>query len=194
MSHLDETLLNEYLDDAMPAAARRDVEAHLQGCADCRSRLDDLRFVFSSLAALPEEAPARELVASILARLPRRRLGDIWRLAFAAQTVAALAALLWLAPTFGKNSGRPSLGAMVEFAIPQIPALHLDQILNVELPAIAFPPLSLDLAPPTFSLSTFNPSAFSLSTFKPIILAASAFLLWVIGNAVLLRGRPEVQK
>ncbi len=45
MSHVDEGLLHAYLDGALPPGTpeRRELEAHLGVCADCRVRLDDAR-------------------------------------------------------------------------------------------------------------------------------------------------------
>jgi anti-sigma factor RsiW len=63
--------LSLYLDDALPTEERRQLEAHLAGCAACRSRLAELRGVARLVAALPERAPRRSL-------LPRRHALPSW--------------------------------------------------------------------------------------------------------------------
>lgn len=51
----DETAIVPYLRGELGGAERREVEAHLAGCADCRAVADEFR---SILAALVEAAPA----------------------------------------------------------------------------------------------------------------------------------------
>lgn len=69
--HLDEELLNEYLDNVLDAQQRQRAEAHLAGCPDCRARLDELQAVFLALEALPESPLAHDLSAGVLRALPR---------------------------------------------------------------------------------------------------------------------------
>ena len=62
-------LISEYLDGCMEPGARRDMEAHLEACAECSSTLEDLRGIVARAAALPAPAPAPEVWAGIEARL-----------------------------------------------------------------------------------------------------------------------------
>jgi hypothetical protein len=57
--------LSAYLDDALSLEARTSVQAHLDTCALCRSRLAELRGTARLIAALPMPAPSRSLVPHI---------------------------------------------------------------------------------------------------------------------------------
>lgn len=108
MIHLDEDVLNEYLDDLLDAGQARTVEAHLEGCPACRQRLDMLRAVFQALDDLPDEPLTRDLSAVILARLPatqaqplpRARQSGTWLASWRLPVLQALAAILLLAATW----------------------------------------------------------------------------------------------
>ena len=56
-----EERLNDYVDEALPAAERQEVERHLESCAGCREELHSLRAVVEATAALPRSPrpPAR---------------------------------------------------------------------------------------------------------------------------------------
>ena len=71
MTHLDDSLLNEYLDGALDPPARQAVEAHLAVCAQCRRQCAVLNRVFGLLAALPEEPLAADLRPVQPLTLPR---------------------------------------------------------------------------------------------------------------------------
>jgi len=62
-------LISEYLDGCMEPAARRDMEAHLQACAECSATLEDLRGIVAQAASLPAPEPPSEIWAGIEARL-----------------------------------------------------------------------------------------------------------------------------
>lgn len=58
--HPDEPLLNEYVDDALDAARRSEIDEHLDGCARCRHIVDELREIRSVAASLdPRDPPVR---------------------------------------------------------------------------------------------------------------------------------------
>lgn len=79
-----EAELSAYLDGALDARERVEAETHLQACALCRARLEDLRQVSALIAALPEPAPRRSLVPH--ARVPPWLVPARW-----ASSVAAAA-------------------------------------------------------------------------------------------------------
>jgi len=62
-------LISEYLDGCMDSASRREMEAHLESCAECSATLEDLRAIVVRAAALPASAPPAEVWAGIEARL-----------------------------------------------------------------------------------------------------------------------------
>jgi anti-sigma factor ChrR (cupin superfamily) len=58
--HPNETTLNDYIDEALAAAERADVDRHLATCAACRQTVDDLRQILRATAELePREPPVR---------------------------------------------------------------------------------------------------------------------------------------
>ena len=57
--------LSAYLDDALSPEARASVQAHLDTCALCRTRLAELRGTARLIAALPMPVPSRSLVPRI---------------------------------------------------------------------------------------------------------------------------------
>jgi tetratricopeptide (TPR) repeat protein len=62
--------LSEYLDDEeMSASDRMAIEAHLAGCASCRSTLAELRAVTAHATSLPDAPPSTDLWPGIAARL-----------------------------------------------------------------------------------------------------------------------------
>jgi len=93
--HPDGVTLNDFVDDALPAAARADVRAHLASCAECRAVVDGLRDVQSAAARLPLLQPRREawtrIERSLRAGAPVRRTIPWTWLAVAASLLVAVA-------------------------------------------------------------------------------------------------------
>lgn len=92
--HLDD-VLSAYLDDELAPAARREADAHLAACADCRAELDDVAAIRQAVRILPVHAAPHPLLdwpvaAAVAAASPRRRAA--W--ALAAVAAAAIAMLL----------------------------------------------------------------------------------------------------
>jgi anti-sigma factor RsiW len=94
--------LSEYLDGDLPASERPALEAHLQGCGDCRATLEQLRRVVARAQALDDTPPTTDLwpaiarhvgVVSLDARRARRRLSfTVPQLAAAAVALTLLSA------------------------------------------------------------------------------------------------------
>lgn len=61
--------LTDYMDDALPAAERTAFEAHLDGCAECRRELAEVREVVALLHAVPAEPMPAGLPERIFAAL-----------------------------------------------------------------------------------------------------------------------------
>ena len=58
--HLDELLIGDYVDEALDAGRRAEVEQHLASCAACRTLVADLTEIRRAAASLePREPPAR---------------------------------------------------------------------------------------------------------------------------------------
>lgn len=124
-----ETLLPWLLNDTLPASERREVEAHLSSCAQCRAELARQRELMSLYTASPvADAPTDSAApwARMLTRLgdgaeaPAARAGAPdrgtraarwWPLAFALQlgVIAALGATLWLQFTSSARNDAPAV-------------------------------------------------------------------------------------
>jgi len=89
--HLEDTL-SAYLDDELAPAARREADAHLAGCAECREELDDVAAVRQAIRILPVHATPRPLLDGPPVPAVASRRHAAWALAAAA--VAACIALV----------------------------------------------------------------------------------------------------
>ena len=88
-SHLEDRL-SAYLDDELAPAARREAEAHLGGCAECREELDEVAAARQAIRIMPVHAAPRPLldVGPLPAVASRRRA--VWALAAVAAAAVAL--------------------------------------------------------------------------------------------------------
>lgn len=180
MNHLIDETLNEYLDEALTPAARRDAETHLRDCADCEARLAELSLVFSALASLPDVELARDLSASVVRMVtprltPRpvlpRPIQWVVGLQFAAALTTLIASLPILQTMFVFN--------VPTFSLPTLPDLlmRFDQIT-----------LAVQLFFTHMRLPAFDPRLTSnLSSLFISVTVFSVTLLWVVGNGLLLR-------
>lgn len=186
--HLSEEQINQYLDGLLNETERQVIKAHLAVCAECRRQVDELQALLTDLEALPDLPLARDLTPSILAKLPPKwgglefRSTSAWTRSLAAQWGLVAGFALWLGMQMATLLNLP---ASLHFGWP---AFNLDIL-----------PKQFSVSPmPMFQLPTFDfqmPSFFfPLSSSHLTLLLALATLLWVMGNAVLLRSRPEVQK
>ncbi|MCK5412649.1 MAG: anti-sigma factor [Gemmatimonadota bacterium] len=61
--------LSEYLDDELDPSERAELETHLDGCAECRTALEQLRRVVTHAARLVDAPPAEDLWPGIAHRI-----------------------------------------------------------------------------------------------------------------------------
>jgi predicted anti-sigma-YlaC factor YlaD len=109
--------LDEWVDDTLPGVERREAEAHLAACTDCRQQEQRLRELLTHAAALPRSvSPPRDLWPGIAESLEGQRAWSWPRfaawppaLAVAAAVVIALGAVLF---------GRPSPAPVHTVVIP----------------------------------------------------------------------------
>jgi anti-sigma factor RsiW len=80
--------LSAYLDGALSPEARASVQAHLDTCALCRTRLAELRGTARLIAALPMPVPSRSLVPRVSA--------PVWMVALRRFSTVASAAAIFL--------------------------------------------------------------------------------------------------
>ena len=69
--------LSEYLDNELDGTERTALEAHLEGCTDCRDTLGELRRVVATAGALEDRSPAADLWPGVAARIGARRAGPV---------------------------------------------------------------------------------------------------------------------
>jgi predicted anti-sigma-YlaC factor YlaD len=186
MSHLDDSLLNEYLDETLDVAAQQEIESHLATCAGCRARLDQLRHAFAALDAVSDVTPAVDLSPKVAARLalsPRRGSASRWLApALAAQAVLAvtLLVLLWprLAP-LAADGWTWMMGQGGEWSAEQIAALSgLAAWVNLRVANLMRDGLIWLHLPGAMGEQSVN---------SWLILLGSALLAWLIGNRLLLK-------
>jgi len=89
-------LLSEFRDEALPAARRQEVAAHVADCASCRAELRDWDRLANAFLRRPIEPAAGEterFVRAVMARLPEPEPARVpfW------ETLSAA----WLVPAFG---------------------------------------------------------------------------------------------
>ncbi|MGH9772855.1 MAG: zf-HC2 domain-containing protein [Candidatus Acidiferrales bacterium] len=102
MNHLElANLLTDYLDGALEASRMTQVDAHLEGCLECRALVEDVRFAMAACGDAADLEPAPWL----LPRIVRATLGD--RKPSLRERFTA-----WLRPVF-----RPQLAYSLSMAI-----------------------------------------------------------------------------
>jgi anti-sigma factor RsiW len=92
--------LSAYLDEALGAADQAAIDAHLDTCASCRTRLGELRATASLIGSLPDLAPTRRLV-------PRVAPAPVWLAPLRTMTTLAsgLSVFVFLATALLANVG-----------------------------------------------------------------------------------------
>ena len=208
MNHLSDSQLNEYLDGSLAVETRNVVSAHLESCATCRARLDELQFVINCLSALPEVRISHDLTPGILSQLPQKQ-SRVWTPVFAAQVGATLGMIIWLSSEFVRFITPPMLPdlhlpkftlSVVNSLFPNMQSLTMHFLFSV--PKIHFPAVfPIGDLPNHFTLPVLQVWVdrlpgwqIPLSTVPLTIVTVSALLLCLFVNAALLRGPSEVKK
>ena len=71
--HVSDVELSTYLDSRLPARAQARVDAHLQACVDCISKLEEMRLLVTEMRRLPQAtAPRSFAISPELAAVTRR--------------------------------------------------------------------------------------------------------------------------
>jgi anti-sigma factor RsiW len=102
--HLEDAL-SAYLDDELAPAARREAEAHLAGCADCREELDQVAAARKAIRVMPVHAAPRPILDAAPVPAPASRRRAVW-----AMVAAAAAATAFVLP--GEPEVAPSLPSL----------------------------------------------------------------------------------
>ena len=133
--------LSAYLDGALSSEARASMQAHLDSCALCRTRLAELRGTARLIAALPMPVPSRSLV-------PRVGVSPWIALLRTFSTVASAAAIFLFVVSAAMSSfPRAQSAGSAPAAAPaaSAPNAALDQARGGATSASAAPQSSLDL-------------------------------------------------
>ncbi|MBI3177658.1 MAG: hypothetical protein HYZ35_06680, partial [Chloroflexi bacterium] len=144
--HLTDAQLNEFLDGLADASTRR----HARTCTECRARLENLRVVFKALESLPDARLPQDLTASILARLPNRRLSAAWTWVFAAQLIGTLIIAASLASSFELPS------SILAYQPPTFEALLASLFTFLSSFSFELPTFDFQFSTVNLQLSTFN--------------------------------------
>ncbi len=190
--HPTDTTLNELLDQALDSSTYDQVQSHLEQCADCRTRVEALRFVFNVLTEVPEQPLALDLVPGVLSRLPVRRPQILWRLALAIQSSVALGLLLAISSQLTQFARTLDWGILVKIELTKasLTFSELIQGLSVPRPLLQWPVIKIPtLELPVVRLPGIAIPAISLSPASLIALVLAVGLLWLAGNLILLGPR-----
>jgi hypothetical protein len=181
IDHLDDDTLNEYLDNILDPSSRTAVDQHLEGCADCRRRADDMRLVFQALDSIQDIAISSDLATGVMAQIrekePASRI-PFWLAALIfvqVLVIVLMAIILW-----------PSAGNWLIQAGQNVPealnVLPVENILNQ--PAELFGTLTSTIVEAVGSVQ----SPLFLSAGQWALMITLALIIWLAGNSVLLRG------
>lgn len=120
---LQADVLVDLVDGRLEPALQRDVERHLEACAECRALATDLRSIRASAFMLDRrEPPARvwaSLQSAVAAERSHRGRGGNWRAWLAAAAVLTLATTIGLWPLMHRQ-GEPAPDAAATAAPPDV--------------------------------------------------------------------------
>ena len=199
MNHLIETQLNEYLDQILDESSRQHLDAHLAMCDRCRSKLNELEMLFSTLADLPDIPLSRDLVPGVLASLPKvTQTPTLWRQpAFVMQSLLTIILLAVSMPIL-RTLGQQVSAWGRDIVLPKVGFPSLPEMTAQLLPLFAWKPQLTFLMPKlSFTMPQFPTLPTIPFTSDPtivLILVISVGMLWIVGNFSLLRSRPEFQE
>ncbi len=188
--HPGEDRLQEYLDALLNSEERRELEAHTSSCEQCARELERLSNVFSELSLLVEIPLEADLSTSVLMAIrenARRRTGV--RIAIAVQISLLLLIIFAIGPTI--NSFLTRLSGIFE---PAAPTSWLMESLVLFQASIG---LSLQsIRQELIELFEFNFlfNQVFIQTTHLITLVSGVFLLWLIGNTILLRDSSRIRR
>ena len=187
--HIDRYTLDAYVEQMLPAAECRAVEAHVATCQKCQSRLAAAKQIPAMLYDLPRERPAPELAARINAAIStqRRPASAKWiPMLVLAMFAAGLGLLALSAPSWS--------GWAVAAATAQLP--NDQAVLDWLGSLVADPAIALD-ALTAFAGQVFTGAAEMdlLVTLATVLLAAASItgLVQLLGSERPLAAKATVQ-
>jgi hypothetical protein len=180
--HLSDGQLNEYLDGALAPEMHAAAVRHLAACADCARRLAALQALFAEIESLPEVSLSRDLreappwsavpvtpMVNGHATLPR------WiRLTAVLEAALAVVALAFAAPILSDF-----ITSLTPFY--QMPSLA-ELLLGFQIQWADLVQSVPEFIPPTLPAFSLDISGMALT-----LTVIGAFVLWIIGNGLLLK-------
>ncbi|RMF41857.1 MAG: hypothetical protein D6755_12190 [Anaerolineae bacterium] len=157
--HPSEETLHAWLDEALSPQESLTVQAHVQTCAACRTRLQRIQAVFTALEQLPEARLSRDLAPLVLQALPAPQMLPLPSLVV--QVLVSLLALAWGATRLQ----------------PAWPSINLR----------TFWVTWMTWRPPHWEITTLPNFSLHAETSLVWILFVCTLLLGAAGNALLLR-------
>jgi anti-sigma factor RsiW len=174
--HIDEFVLNEYLDETLSDNERDVVAQHLAVCPDCQARLAELQRVFTALANVAEVELTTDLAPRVLADMPLQEQPRRWlRLMVGMQAVTAVIFLTILWPS-------------IQTVLMTIREWGQEQVTAVSWPPEWWQRLGVW---GTAMMEQFSneQSTINLPAEQWLWLIGLALITWLVGNTVLLNPR-----
>lgn len=179
MTHIDDALLNEYLDRQLDTAVLAQVEEHLTTCAACQARLEEMERLFVGLADLPEVPLMVDLSQQVVARISAEfKPRPIPRWTFpiiGLQMLAVLALVIWLWPSI-----QPEL-AGIGRTVPQT----AEQLLPDFSLSEAFEPLISGIESLGELGAAVSPDS-PLPILEGFLIIGAALVIWLAGSGLVL--------
>lgn len=169
--HLTDDQLNEYLDNESTEPTV--IESHLDLCDECAARLSTLQNLFAELDSLPELELTRYLAAPFTPRpsLPAQ-IPKFLTLTVTLQAAVALTAIILAVP----------------FIAQFIPILELSSLSNVFIQLQTQWTTWFDILS-QFQFPTLPTFTFEISSIYLMSALVGVFMLWLVGNGLLLRNQ-----
>jgi anti-sigma factor RsiW len=186
MVHIDDSLLNEFLDRQLDAATQKRVADHLAKCDDCRERLTEMEGLFAALAEMPE-APlmvdlSRQVVARLSAEFQPRPMPRWTFPVIALQLLVTLALFIWVWPaaqpvleTAGRTLAQAAGQLQPDFSMSEAVAPLVNTLENLSELGEAVGPNS------------------PLPVLEGFLIIGLTLILWLAGSGLLLRQSLAVQ-
>lgn len=175
MKQFDESTLNEYLDDALDAAVREQVEQWLAESAAAQQMLAELQQTFAALAALDDLPLSRDLSTAVIAHIDAAETAvtPAWmRLLLGGQLLAIMGMIIAIWPDIQMwfNSSR---------------TLLITRMTQVSWPEFAMGSRFAAWGTAVWQQLQFNPPTLNLDAGQWGLLLSLAFLAWLAGNRLL---------
>lgn len=182
--HLEDSQIHAYLDDELEPEWIAPVESHLEQCAFCRSKMEELRALFGRLESVDEVPLSRDLAGPVMAELSSSDAmgaGLRWVTALEVLVAGALLGVIGLA---GARGTLFRMAALV-FRDELVPRPSVEVVLRESLAALQATIQGWTSAGMSH-LRAFDAGGLAGQIpWIPVI--AGLLAIWLMGNGLLLR-------